>query len=73
MGKGVETYSDGEVWRNRVGGREPLPGTFPSREAAVEAGRAEARIRGVVHVIRRDDGAVDQRNRYPRRSDELPM
>lgn len=73
MGEGVETYCDGDVWRNRIGGRDPLPGEYRTREAAAEVGRSEARVRGVVHVIRRDDGTVAERNRYPRRSDELPF
>ena len=73
MGEPVETYFDGEVWRNRVRGRAPLPGDHRTREAAAEVGRCEARIRGVVHVIRREDGSVVERNRYARRSDELPF
>ena len=73
MGEGVETYYEGDVWRNRVGSAGPLPGEYRTREAAVEVGRSEARIRGVVHVIRRADGSVVERNRYPRRSDELPF
>ncbi len=72
MGEAVETYFDGAAWRNRVGGREALPGEYRSREAATEVGRSEARIRGVVHVVRRPDGSVEERNRYPRRSEELP-
>ena len=73
MGEGVETYCDGDVWRNRVGATTPLPGEYRTREAAAEVGRSEARIRGVVHVIRRADGSIAERNRYPRRSDELPF
>jgi hypothetical protein len=73
MGEGVETYCDGEVWRNRVGRNPPLPGDHRTREEATEVGRSEARIRGVVHVIRRADGTVAERKRYPRRSDELPI
>jgi hypothetical protein len=72
MGEPVETYCDGGVWRNRVHGREPLPGDYRTREAAVEVGRCEARIRGVMHVIRRADGSIEERNRYPRRSSEIP-
>jgi hypothetical protein len=72
VGGAVETYCDGGVWRNRVRGREPLPGTFATQEAAMEVGRNEARIRGVEHVVRRADGTVLQRNRYPRRSEEIP-
>jgi hypothetical protein len=68
----VETYCEDGVWRNRVRGQAPLPGTYRTREAAVEVGRDEARIRGVNHVIRRSDGSVAERNRYPRRSEELP-
>jgi uncharacterized protein DUF2188 len=72
MGEPVETsYVDG-VWRNSVGRERPLPGEYRSRESAVEAGRREARLRGVVHVIRDVDGGVSERNRYPRQSSELP-
>ncbi|HEU5037656.1 MAG TPA: DUF2188 domain-containing protein [Nocardioides sp.] len=72
MGEPVETYRDGDVWRNRLRGRDALPGDHPTQEAAAEAGRCEARTRGVVHIIRRADGTVAERNRYPRRSSELP-
>jgi hypothetical protein len=72
VGSVVETYSEGETWRNRVGWSEPLPGEFRTREAAAELGRDEARIRGVEHVIRRADGSVAERHRYPRRADEIP-
>lgn len=73
MGGDVETYFVGDTWRNRlIGVNEPLPGEYRTREAATEVARAEARIRGVEHVIRREDGSVADRRRYPRRSDEIP-
>ncbi|GAA4715149.1 hypothetical protein GCM10023349_38190 [Nocardioides conyzicola] len=68
----METYYDGQAWHNRVRRRGPLPGTYRSREAACEVGRHEARVRGVDHVVRRPDGSVAERNRYPRRSEEIP-
>ena len=72
VGGAVETYWTGEVWRNRVGGGEPLPGEYQTREAATEVARGDARLRGVEHVIRRTDGSVAERCRYPRMSSELP-
>lgn len=72
VGEPVETYSVDGRWQNRIGAGTPLPGEYRSQEAAVEVGVAEARIRGVVHVIRRADGSVAARNRYARRSNELP-
>lgn len=73
MGGAVETYCADGLWRNRVlGGGDPLPGEFRTREAAVEAARTEARIRGVEHLIRHSDGSVAERRRYPRASDEIP-
>lgn len=72
MGEAVETYFEDGVWRNRVCGRAPLPGTYETRDAALEVARHEARIRGVDHVVRRTDGTVAERNRYPRRSEEIP-
>lgn len=73
MGESVETYFDDGVWRNRIGKGVPLPGEHRTREAATEVGRCEARIRGVLHVVRREDGSVAERNRYARRSEELPL
>lgn len=72
MGEPVETYCADGVWRNRVRGRAPLPGQFESREAAIEVGRDEARIRGVEHIIRRADDSIAERNRYARRAEEIP-
>jgi hypothetical protein len=72
MGEPVETCFVDGVWRNSVGPGRPLRGEYPSREAAVEAGRVEARVRGVEHVVRDVDGAVLERRRYPRRSEEIP-
>ncbi len=72
IGGAVETYRVGEVWQNRIGTGPPLPGDYRSREAAAEVGRNEARIRGVEHVVRRADGSVAERNRYPRRATEIP-
>ena len=37
----------------------------------MEEGRGKARVRGLLHVIRRADGSVADRRRYARRSDEL--
>jgi hypothetical protein len=72
VGETVETYLDNGQWRNRISGRDPLPGAYRRQEAAVEVGRAEARIRGVEHLIRNDDGMVVERRRYPRRPEEIP-
>ncbi len=72
MGEAVETYYADGVWRNRRSGCDPLPGQYETLEAASEIGRAEARVRGVLHVIRRTDGSVAERNRYAREADEIP-
>ncbi len=73
MDTAVETYCADDGWHNRlIGTSGPLPGEYRTREAATEVARAEARIRGVEHVIRREDGSVAERLRYPRRSEELP-
>jgi hypothetical protein len=72
VGEPIETYCEEGQWRNSVDRGGPLLGEYRTREAAVEAGRDEARIRGVQHVIRGNDGAVTERNRYPRRAEEIP-
>ena len=72
VGEPVETYCEEGLWRNSVGRGGQVTGEFRTREAAVEAGRDEARIRGVQHVVRDLDGTAVERRRYPRRSGELP-
>jgi len=69
----VETYCDDEGWHNRLEGGGLLPGEYSTQEAAVEAACDEARRRGVEHVIRRADGSLAERRRYPRSSWELPI
>ena len=72
VGEPIETsYVDG-VWRNSGGGSRPLLGDHPSKESAIAVACTEARVRGVVHVVRGADGSVRERNRYPRRSEEIP-
>lgn len=72
VGAAVETYCQDQTWLNRLEGGDVLPGEYPTREAALEVARDEARIRGVEHVIRRADGSLAERRRYPRMSWELP-
>jgi hypothetical protein len=73
VGAPVETYCEDKTWRNRLEGGDPLPGEYQTQEAAVDAARGEARVRGVEHVIRRADGSLADVRRYPRTSWELPM
>ena len=73
MGGAVETYCEDDTWRNRIRRQRPAArDVHHPREAALEVARNEARIRGVDHVVRRADGTVAERNRYPRRSEEIP-
>jgi hypothetical protein len=72
VGEPIETYCNDDLWWNSVGRAGPLLGKYGTREAAVQAGRDEARVRGVQHVIRGLDGTVTERNRYPRRPEEIP-
>ena len=73
VGEPVETYCEEGRWRNSVGHCGRVTDEFPTREAAVEAGRDEARVRGVQHIVRDVDGTPVERRRYPRRSGELPF
>jgi hypothetical protein len=72
VGEPVETCRVDGIWRNSIGRGGPVLGEYSDREAAMAAARVEARVRGVQHVVRDHDGAVIERNRYPRRSEEIP-
>ncbi len=57
-------HRDGR-WCNSVEGDDaPLPDRFDTKEAALEAGRAEARRRSTEHVIHNEDGTIGERNSY---------
>lgn len=73
VGEPVETWCMDGIWRNSIGREGPVLGEYPTRDAAKQQARAEARLRGVLHVVRDVDGTVVERNRYPRNSDELRM
>jgi hypothetical protein len=60
----IETYHADGKWRNRVEALDDLPGEHDTKDAAVRAGREEARDRKVEHVIRNLDGTIGERNTY---------
>jgi len=61
----VHTVNEDGRWVNSVeGDQAPLPGSFETKEDAVEAGRAEARRRQTEHVIHNEDGSIAERNSY---------
>lgn len=72
VGEPDETWCAEGIWRKSIGREGPVLGECSSREAAHEEGRAEARRRGVQHLVRDLEGAVVERNRYPRTSEEIP-
>ncbi len=55
----VETYPRHGLWHNHLHAADGgFLGTHASRDEAVEAGRQEARWRGVPHVVREADGSA---------------
>ena len=66
MGEGfVHTVHRDGSWRNSIeGDQAPLPGTFETKQDAVDGGRAEARRRKTEHVIHNEDGSIAERNSY---------
>jgi Uncharacterized protein conserved in bacteria (DUF2188) len=60
----VETYHSNGKWRNRIEGHADLPGEHATRQAAVDAGRAEAEQRHVEHIVRRLDGTIGERGSH---------
>jgi hypothetical protein len=61
----VHTVHSNGRWRNSIeGDGAPLPDSFDTKQAAVEAGRLEARRRQTEHVIHNEDGSIGERNSY---------
>ena len=70
MAKGdIETYHEGGQWKNRAQGNTRASNTFDRKVDAEAAGRGMAKDRGVEHVIKRQDGTIQQKNTYPRSRD----
>jgi hypothetical protein len=60
----VETYFEGTEWHSRVQGDERPFHTSDTKERAVQAGRDEARARGVEHVVKEQDGSIGEKHSY---------
>ncbi|HEY3482952.1 MAG TPA: manganese catalase family protein [Streptomyces sp.] len=62
----VETYFDGDVWKNKVVGNTRASGSAETKSQAVTAGRKLALKRGTAHFIHTKDGRIGERRTYPR-------
>ncbi len=62
----VETFFDGEVWKNKVVGNTRASGSAGTKADAVTAGRQLAIKRATAHFIHTKDGEVGERRTYPR-------
>ena len=61
----VHTVHRDGSWRNTIEGQDdPLPGSYTTKEGAVQGGRAEAVRRKTEHVIHNEDGAIGERHSY---------
>lgn len=70
MAKGdIETYNEGDKWKNRAQGSKRASNTFDTKADAQAKGREMAIDRGVEHVIKKKDGTIGERNTYPRSRD----
>ena len=60
----VHTVYKNESWLNEIEEGGELPGTHPTKEDAVAAGRREAMQRKTEHVIHNQDGTFGERNSH---------
>lgn len=65
MAKGdVDTYHEGDSWKNKIEGNSRASGVFDTKAEAVAAGRDRARADGVEHVVKKLDGTIGGKNSY---------
>jgi hypothetical protein len=65
MAKGdVDTYHEGENWKNKIEGNSRASGVFDTKAEAVTAGRDRARADRVEHVVKKLDGTIGGKNSY---------
>ena len=60
----IETYHADGRWKNRVEALDDLPGSYDTKDEAVQVGRDEARERRVEHIVRNLDGTIAERSSY---------
>lgn len=65
----VETYHEKGTWKNKVEGNSQASSTHDTKDEAIAKGRDMAVQHGVEHIIRNMDGAISERNTYPRGRD----
>jgi hypothetical protein len=61
---GVETISSGGLWRVRIDGEDDTAVEYSEKDFAVQVGREEAMLRGVVLLVRDQDGNIEQSYHY---------
>ncbi|RZU72834.1 uncharacterized protein DUF2188 [Micromonospora kangleipakensis] len=70
MAKGdIETYSEDGQWKNRPEGNQRASTRHDTKAEAEAAGRQMAVERDAEHVIKKKDGAIGEKNTYPRSRD----
>ncbi|MEV1290473.1 DUF2188 domain-containing protein [Micromonospora sp. NPDC049679] len=65
----IETYYEDGQWKNRPEGNQRASSTHDTKADAQSQGRETAVDHGVEHVIKKQDGAIGEKNTYPRARD----
>lgn len=69
MSKNIHTVPHGDGWANRVAGANRVSNTSPTNAEAQARGQEMAIERNSEHLVHRKDGAIQQRNTYPKSRD----
>ncbi len=64
MKKNVETYYEGDSWKNRRQGNQRATSVHETKAKAQSAGRDLAQRDGVEHIIKNMNGQISGRNSY---------
>jgi hypothetical protein len=60
----VHTVYKNETWINELEEGNKLPGTYPTKDEAVAAGRDRAKNDKTEHVIHKQNGQIEDRKAY---------
>ena len=64
-------HGDGK-WRVEIEGQDILPGDYPRKSDAVDAGRDEAQNRGVELLIKNQDGTIAGKDSHGHDPRDIP-
>jgi hypothetical protein len=64
MADHIVTFHEGGAWHNRIDGEKGVTGPFRTKEQAIEAAHREAHRAKWEHIVRGENGEIEERHSH---------